>query len=264
MKLQKKYRALLIIFALCCLQPAFANNTRLLIHTKSEFINSNKEVDLVLYFPGYGCWSKFLLLEHKHGGLELTPPITKYRPNIVFATFDTDPLSHFGSPKVISNIVKDIKKLFSMYKIKRIFIVGGSMGSSLALNFSSLADETIKNKIAGVLVYLPITDYGFTIKTTKNESFKKGLIDYFINKNKDPELVKVSSPMNYIKQLPDKATIILLVASFDSITPPEQANYYYREAKTNGKNISIYYVKSDHDTRNIAKEFEAKLKELLR
>lgn len=264
MKLQNKYGALLFIIALCFLQPAFANNTRLLIHTKPDFILSNKEIDLVLYFPGYGCWSKFLLLEHKHGGLELTPPVTKYRPNIVFATFDTDPLSHFGSQKVVFSVLKDILKLTKIYKIKKIFLVGGSMGSSLALNLASLAEGEIKDKISGILVYFPITNYEQTMKNTKNKEFKDALVKHFTKDSNDPDLAKHSSPITFVKDLPQKAKTILIVGTEDTTAPPEQAKIYFQEAKDFGKNIYLHTVKANHKTEEISVLLENKLKELLR
>lgn len=241
-----------------------ADSNKVLIYTNAGYINSKKEVDLVLYFPGQGCWSIYLLSDYKAGGLELEPQVKKYRSNLLFAAIDTDSQNHYGSLHTASDILSTIKKLRSAYNIKHIYLIGGSIGASLILNLASTADDDIKNKISGIVVYLPITDYAYTLKYTKNTSFKEDLNRYFLTENKDQTLLKKSSPITYVKDLPQKAKIDLIIGTDDTTAPPQQALVYFQEAKDYGKNIYIQKVKANHDTKQIAKILESKIQELLK
>ena len=259
-----KFIFLILIILPFTLLPVFAGSSRVLIYTSDEYLNNKKELDLVLFFPGQGCWSTFLLGPYDIGGLELTPPLTKYRSNILFASIDTNPQNHYGSPSVVSDILRIIRKLTNIYNIKHIYLIGGSMGASLTLNIASNSDNDIKNKISEILVYLPITDYEYTMKFTQNVSFKESLVEYFYKENKDPTLLKTYSPVTYVKDLPQRAKITIIAGAEDTTAPPQQVYEYFQKAKDFGKNIYLVNVKANHSTKEISKVFEAKLLKLLR
>ncbi|MBI2996301.1 MAG: alpha/beta hydrolase fold domain-containing protein [Candidatus Melainabacteria bacterium] len=232
------------------------SSNRILIYTDLENLSIENKSDLVLFFPGWGLSSVYLLTKYLGGGLELLPEdghfSNTYRKNIIFASIDTNPKTHFGSPKVTQSVLENIMQLLKIHNIKNIYLVGGSAGSSLALNIASLAQEEIKNKITGVLVYLPITDYVYTLKNTKNTKLRDGLYKHFIYEDPDGSLPKKSSPITYIKSLPDKAKIVLIANSEDITAPPEQVEEYYKWGRVFGKNIILYKVPGNHETRTFA------------
>lgn len=237
---------------------------KILIYTNIDNITSKKEVDLVLFFAGYTLGSGSLVATYDWGGLELSPYLNnKYRDNIIFASIDTNPVTNWGSPEAVNNVLKDIKKLLELYNIKRIFIIGGSMGSSLALNIASLADEEIKSKIAGVIAYLPITDYSYTLEHCNNPPVKEAIEKHFKEKDKDGRLIIDSSPYAHVNNLPDKTKIILIATTSDKTVPSEQVDLYYLKAKQLGKNISLHKVQGDHNTGYIKEVYKQIVNELL-
>lgn len=242
------------------------SSNRILIYTDLENLNTENKIDLVLFSPGWGLSSVYLLTKYLGGGLEILPEdghfSNTYRKNIIFASIDTNPKTHFGSPKVTQSVLENIRQLLKIHNIKNIYLVGGSAGSSLALNIASLASEEIKNKIAGVLVYLPITDYMYTLKNTKNTKLRDGLYKHFIYEDSDGSLPKKSSPITYIKSLPDKARVVLIANSEDIIAPPEQVEEYSKEGRISGKNIILYKIPGNHETRTFAHILKKELEEL--
>ena len=259
-----------LIFLILSLYPNQAlseagTQNRILIYTNIDNITSKKEADLVLFFPAYHCSSNYLLAGYKDGGLALSPESkgyvkNNYRADIIFASVDTK----FASLNDVLNVLKDVKRLINIYNIKHIYLIGGSLGSSTALNIASLADENIKQKIAGVLVYLPITDFEYTMKNTPNANLKTMLYNDFIYRDSDGTLPKKSSPITYVNDLSQKAKIILIAGTRDSTVPKEQVDKYYEKAKSQGKNIYIYKVNADHVTSEIENIYKKLVNELLR
>ena len=237
---------------------------KILIYTNIDNLSSKKETDLVLFLAGFTIGSPGLLANYDFGGLALSPYLEdKYRKNIIFASIDTIPVTHWGSPDAVKSILKNIKQLMKLYNIKRIFIIGGSMGSSLTLNLASQADEEIKSKITGVIAYLPITDYDYTLQNTKNQSVKDAILKHF-SENKDESLIKKSSPITYINDLPEKIKIILIATASDQTVPPEQVYTYFNKAKELGKNIELYKVPGDHNTGYIQNVYRELVLNLLK
>lgn len=237
---------------------------KILIYTNIDNITSKKEVDLVLFFAGYTLGSGSLVAPYEWGGLELSPYLNnKYRDNIIFASIDTNPVTHWGSPEAVNSVLKDIKKLLELYNIKRIFLIGGSMGSSLVLNIASLADDEIKTKISGVIAYLPITDYSYTLEHCNNSQVKEVIYKHFKEKDKDGRLIIDSSPFAHVNNLPEKTKIILIATTEDKTVPSEQVDLYYLKAKQLRKNVELHKVTGDHNTGYIKEMYKKVIKEIL-
>ena len=222
------------------------NTNKILIYSKADNLTERKEVDLVLFFSGYTIGSPGLLANFDFGGLGLNPYLgNKYRENLVFVSIDTDPVANWGSPGSVKGVLKNIKDLLKQYNVSKIYIIGGSMGSSLALNLASQADNEIKNKIAEILVYLPITDYKYTIENCQNQSIKTDLEKHF---GRNEKFIQESSPISYINDLPEKIKITFIAAANDTIVATQQVYDYYNKAKEIGKNVELISVQGDHNT----------------
>ncbi len=265
-KLTLKFIFTFLILTCLNFSSLLANANKILLYSDSESFNKEKEVDLVLFAQGLGLGSVFLFSPYETGGLEISPfGKNKYREDIVFFAIDTVPTEHFASPKVVKNILQDIKKIQEIYKVKNIFLIGGSVGSSLVLNLASSAEKEIKEKIKGILVYLPITDYKYTMENTKYEGLKKLLVNHFssVNIYRGGNSVEQSSPITHVKELPQKTKIIMLVGKKDTTVPPKQSYTYFERAKKLGKNIYLHEVNAEHDTHQIDKKLRVLVHELL-
>lgn len=257
----------LLIFVVT--NPVNAKVTHTLIHTAKENLSivgehsdNKKPVDLVFYLNGGGSTEILLLADFLFGGLNIPELNNVYRKDLVFVGFAYDPRLHWSNPEIVRDVIENIYEISSKFNTRKIFIIGISVGGSLALNVLSNADESLKNKITIVLAMFPIIDYDYTFSTTKRENIYTLLKEYFDKFENPKEQMKLSSPINYIDGIPSHTEITLIEGTSDTHVPPEQIEDYYNKLKELKKSVKLLKFNTDH--LSPGKEFGEVIQNLLR
>ncbi len=197
-----------------------------------------------------------MLNPYTSGGLNLLDKNIKYRSNLIIFSLGFNNSYHCSSVSAVKSAIKTIKHIIFQLNTQRVYIIGVSMGGSLALNVLSLMDNNLQKKVYSVAAIMPIIDYEYTIKNSKRENIYKPLLEFF-NEYNNPKLkMKQSSPINYVNKLPRNTKIILVEGIKDTYVCSSQIEKYYKEAKKRTSNVELVKWNTDHTFVEVEKEFK--------
>lgn len=202
-----------------------------------------KPVDIVFFFQGV---ANDILLPFPYAGLNLGSKEKIYRDDLIFFSFSYSPIMHWSSPKTVSETIRRMNYIINVFNVRKVKIVGISMGGALALNILSKADKELKDKITDALIVYPVIDYEYTLFHTKRGNIRSHLFNHFFWYKNPFSLMKESSPVTYYGSISPNTKITLLEGVFDTHVCSNQIEKYYELIKPINKNATLLKWNVDH------------------
>jgi dienelactone hydrolase len=138
------------------------------------------------------------------------------------------------------------------FPVKRIYLIGSSMGGCMALSYSALAPDDIKKQMAGLICIEGAGDLAELYHKTNLDDARRTLRDCF---GGAPEQVSVAyagkSMLPNISGVPGQLRIAIISARQDHTVPPELQDQVFKAFKSQGRPVVLLPVEQDHGWPNI-------------
>lgn len=236
------------------------NITNIFIYPKNfkDYANDEKSVDLVFYL--HGSMGQDIYEPYGYGGFNLIELQKDLRKDLIFVSFKFDNDLHWSSPGTTSELIEKITKLAKLFKTRKIYIFGISMGGSLALNALSNASDEVKTKIEKVVTIFPVIDYEYTTEHSKRDDLKEKLATHFKG---DKDFAIKSSPIFYYKSIPKNTDVIIVKGVNDTHVCNEPIDKYAKYLNDEDKKVQIINWDIDHLIFPAAKQYEKLIRSVL-
>ncbi len=178
------------------------------------------DLTLVVYLHGMG--SSYMEPFQMPPGEPLADAITTRDSHIIFLSLSYRGESSWGSNLSMSDISQNIREAAAQFPIKRIIVMGTSMGGCTALTYCEQAPADIKDKITGVVSVESAGDLTELYRTSHHPTIQPALIAAL---GGTPEQVsgeyKSRSFLYNLDKLPRGLHVVVVSARGDEIVPPQ-------------------------------------------
>lgn len=193
-----------------------------------------------------------------NGDNSLAGSILKELPGASFLSLNYGRSPSWGSAAARLDISKRLGSIVKDLKIKRILLVGVSMGASTALTYAATAPDYIKDKIVGIVVVSPCANLEDLYKQTNVPEIKSSLENVFgIGKDTMPIGYKQNSFDTCVVFLPSKVKVGIISATEDKAVPIELQKDVMRDLVNREINVKLYEVDGQFDTLPVKSIIEA-------
>jgi pimeloyl-ACP methyl ester carboxylesterase len=127
----------------------------------------------------------------------------------------------FGNDLALSDITQNIRQICLQYPIKKIILVGTSMGGMTVLNYGAVAPSDIQEKIGGIVSIEGTGDLLKLYEATKVLDIRTALVKAFGGTPQQvPQVYKNHSFIYNIHRLPSRIKVCVISSNRDSVVPP--------------------------------------------
>jgi acetyl esterase/lipase len=180
----------------------------------------NTDYTLVVYLHGMG--SNYMEPFTAPAGEPLADALAARNHSLVILSCNYRKLSSWGSDNAIADISQNIHEVSAQYPIKRIVMMGTSMGGCTALTYVEKAPADIKQKIVGVVSVESAGDLASLYHLTRHPMIQPALIAAAGGAPEQvPEAYRKLSFIPNLDQFPDTAAVCVVSARSDIIVPPQ-------------------------------------------
>ena len=183
-------------------------------------IYSNSGYTLVVYLHGMGSsyFEPFVFPQEKGLGLEV---VDRY-PGTVFLSCNYRGKASWGNDDAMSDITQNIRQACQEMPVKKIIMMGTSMGGCTALTYAATAPQDIKEKITGIVSVESAGDLIKLCQLTKHPVIRPS-IEAALGKAlaSDQASFSQKSFIPNIAGLPPGVKVAIVSAKKDKIVPPE-------------------------------------------
>ena len=212
-----------------------------------------KPVDIVFFFQGV---ANDILLPCPYAGLNLGSKEKIYRDDLIFFSFSYHPVMHWSSPQAVSETIRRMNNIVNVFNVRKVKIVGISMGGALALNILSKANKELKDKITDALIVYPVIDYEYTLFHTKRANIRTNLFTHFFSYKNPFKLMKESSPITCYDSISQNTKITLLEGVFDTHVCSVRIENYFNKIKPINKNVKLLKWNVDHLLVDVGEDYK--------
>ncbi len=181
-------------------------------------------------------------------GQSIAQIVTSSSPRLVFLSPSYRKEASWGNDAAIADIVQNIREMMEEYPIKKIVLMGTSMGACVSLNFACLAPEDIKSKIAGVVSMEGAGDLTSLYSRTHADAIRPAMMLAF---GGPPEqaghIYFKKSFLSNIDSLSKSARIYVLSAKGDTVVPPELQQKIVEESGKRGLAVHFDEIDGPHE-----------------
>jgi predicted esterase len=138
----------------------------------------NKEYDLIIGLHGHGSDRKQFAIDGRPECASFREFASKY--NMIAITPDYRAKTSWMGPKAEADLIQIINDLKKKYKIKRVFVMGGSMGATSALTFAALHPDMVNGvtSLNGLANHLEYSNFQDAISESFGGSKDKIPLEY--------------------------------------------------------------------------------------
>lgn len=186
----------------------------------SPSVSGRLDNTLIVYFHGMGSnyMEPFVYPE----GNSIATAISKRYANVCLLSCNYRKEASWGRDEAISDITQNIRELMQQYPIKRIVLMGTSMGGCVALSYGTDAPPDVKEKLAGIVSVEGAGDLNLLKNSTRIQSVKQAIETAMGGsyESRTAEYQRKSFIPNASK-LPQGTRVAVVSAKQDQIVPPE-------------------------------------------
>ncbi len=193
-----------------------------------------------------------------NGDNSLALAILKEFPGASFISFNYGRTPSWGNAVARIDISKVLGLTIKEFSIKRILIVGVSMGASTALTYAATAPDYIKNKVVGIVAVSPCASLEDLYKQTAAPEIKSSLENVF-GPAKDPMPIgyEQNSFDTSVIFFPPKAKVGVLSATEDKAVPIDLQRDVVRDLVNRDISVKLYEIEGKFESLPIKSILEA-------
>lgn len=182
--------------------------------------DGSKDLTLIVYLHGMG--SNYLEPFMVPKGATIAQAAQGVNPAFVFASLSYRTTTSWLNDKALADINQNIRELCQRYPIKRIVIMGTSMGGCSSLAYSVMAPADIKEKMVGVVASEAAGDLGELYKKTPSNMVRSGILVGLGGTPQNlPQVYGARSFINNLGLLQPGLRVALISAQQDTVIPPQ-------------------------------------------
>ncbi|HEY9714011.1 MAG TPA: alpha/beta fold hydrolase [Chroococcales cyanobacterium] len=179
-----------------------------------------REITLIVYLHGMGSTLQEPFLFPKDHPLAFT--IVDHKPKTVLLSCSYRKEASWGSDAAVADITQNIREICQQYPVKRIILMGSSMGGCVALTYAATAPQDIKEKLIGVVSCESTGDLAKLFQTTKLPGVQVAMVNAFGGMpDQLPQIYQNKSFIPNIDKLPSGTRIALISAKKDTTVPTQ-------------------------------------------
>jgi pimeloyl-ACP methyl ester carboxylesterase len=204
-----------------------------------------KDGCLVVYLHGMASsYIEPFVVPH---GDPIADRLTNRNPSLVFMSCNYRDSQSWGSDAALSDITQNIHEVLAQYPIKKIVLMGTSMGGCTSLIYAELAPPDIKDRIAGVVSVEAAGDLTKLYNECRGHSIANAM---FWALGGSPEQVPAAyNKRSFIQNLyllPRSIRIVEVSARDDEIVPPQFQHEIVDALQSKQYNVKLIEVDGQH------------------
>ncbi|MBK9773684.1 MAG: alpha/beta hydrolase [Candidatus Obscuribacter sp.] len=167
----------------------------------------------------------------------------------VASEFPTFGILSLGTPNAWANdgVLKDttivLREVLKKFPVKRVILMGSSMGGCTSLVYAEKAPEDIKEKVLAVLAIYPAGDLYKLEKLTKSKEVRESLLNATQGSKED---YRHRSFIPQISEMPKHIKVCVISAQKDIFVPPVLQKDIIKACEKNGIPNKLIEVPGDH------------------
>jgi acetyl esterase/lipase len=205
------------------------------------------DLTLIVYLHGMG--SSFLEPFTKPEVKPIARAVLAKDPSIVILSCSYRKAASFGNDQAIEDINQNIREVCQQYPIKKILLMGTSMGGCVALNYATCAPKDIKDRIVGIVSVEGAGDMAALYHQSSRQSVREAMINAF---GGTPEQVArvyaEKSFLSHVGALPPKVKVAVISATHDTIVPPRFQKDIVKALEENNVSTRLIEINDGHTT----------------
>ncbi len=200
---------------------------------------------LVVYLHGMG--SNHLEPFIYPFGQPIAQAIQNKYPNVSILSCSYRRDASWGNDLAIADINQNIRQILQEFPIKRIILMGTSMGGCTVLTYAATAPADIKEKIQGVVSVEGAGDLKQLYDTSQNLSVRVAMIAALGGTYEEvPGMYQRKSFLTNIKGLNPGVKVAVVSATLDKIMPPRLQQSIAEALEHEGRPVKMISVEAGH------------------
>jgi dienelactone hydrolase len=178
------------------------------------------DLTLVVYLHGMGSSyiEPFVWPEH----ISIGQYISEHDPKICLASLSYRGKASWGSDAAMADITQNIRQVCHEFPIKKIVLMGTSMGGCTVLTYAEKAPPDIKEKLVGIVSVESAGDLVSLYNESEHPQVKSAMIEAFGGTpEQKPDVYKSKSFLSDLSLLPSSVDVAVVSARQDNIVPPD-------------------------------------------
>jgi hypothetical protein len=193
-----------------------------------------------------------------NGDNSLAGALLKQFPGASFLSFNYGRNPSWGTAAARIDISRFLGVAVKELNIKRILLVGVSMGATTTLTYSATAPDYIKNKIVGIVAVSPCANLEDLYKQTEAPEIKSSLENVFGIGN---DVVPIGYGQNSfdacVMFLPSSVKVGIISATEDKVVPIDLQKDVMRDLSNRDITVKSYEVEGNFDSLPVESILEA-------
>ena len=182
-------------------------------------ISGRMDNTLVVYLHGMG--STYLEPFTCPEGQPIAQAIAMRYPDVCLLSCNYRKEASWGTDLAMSDITQNIREVMQQYPIKRIVLMGTSMGGCTVLTYATQAPSDIKEKLAGIVSVEGAGSLKALYEMSENDSVKAAIAGSLGGTySQVPAVYERKSFLPNINGLPKSVHVAIVSAKADHIVPP--------------------------------------------
>ncbi len=181
---------------------------------------SMSNVTLVVYLHGMG--SSYIEPFVSPADKSVASAITALDPNVVVISPSYRGTASWGSDAAMLDITQNIREVMQEFPIKRIVLMGTSMGGCTVLSYAAEAPKDIRDKLVGIVSVESAGDLASLYKETKVAQVQDAMVQAFKGTpEQNPQAYAFKSVLSNLDKFPTNVHVAIISAKQDNIVPPD-------------------------------------------
>ncbi len=178
----------------------------------------------------------------------LASAIAKEYPAASFLSFNNGKLPCWGNVSARLDITNNLRSLIKDLKVKKIILMGNSMGAVTALTYAATAPSYIKQRIAGIVAISPCADLEDLYKQSTDPEVKPALEAVFgVSAIEKPFTYQSNSLTQYLAFLPVGIKFGIITATADTIIPIALQRDVVRDLNNREMTVKVSEIEGKSD-----------------
>lgn len=203
--------------------------------------------DITLFVYLHGMNGDYLEPFEMPKGKPIGPVLIDHYPNALILSCNYRGSASFGSDAALADISQNIRQIAEQYPVKKIILVGTSMGGMTVLNYAACAPADIQGKIRGIVSIEGTGDLAKLYNVTREPLIKAALVQSFGGTpTQKPQIYKNHSYIYNKNRLPQSVRVAVVSSNRDQLVPPELQNDVINALNSNRNPNKLIQIDSSH------------------
>lgn len=211
---------------------------------------------MFVYLHGAGCdfTEPFL----KPDALPCSEALLSMYPDAILLSPNYGKQPSWGNDASLADLDVVIRRVVKDHGIKRIVLIGNSMGASVALLYASVAAPDLRKVITGVVAAQPASDLSELYNTTQQAALPPTMSAALgATPQEQPALYARKSVTNSLSSISKQCRLAIITAEKDTVVPFALQRRVIERLKTSGLEFKIFPLNGAHGCQNSADIIDA-------